>query len=97
MSDNPKSLKDVCINYVCNNIEKLFMVDQIGQTDSHRSEPEYKFINSNVYLPMEISELLLTKLSIQNKLNDEILSVFNHKNVYLRFVYFIFIFIFITI
>ncbi|XP_025424633.1 protein zyg-11 homolog B-like [Sipha flava] len=84
MYDNPKTLKDLCINYVCNNIEKVYMAEQISETDLQPSEPEYMFIDNNVYLPMEISEILLTNLSIRNKLNDEILSLFSHKNVYLR-------------
>lgn len=88
MYDNPKKLKDLCIKYVCNNIEKVYMAEQISETDLQPSEPEYMFIDSNVYLPMEISEILLTNLSIQNKLNDEVLSLFSHKNVYLRFVHY---------
>lgn len=87
MYDNPETLKDLCIDYVCNNIEKLYMAEQISETDLISSDPEYMFIDKNVYLPMEVSEILLTKLSIRNKLNDEILSLFSHKNVYLRFVF----------
>lgn len=83
---NPETLKDLCIDYVCNNIEQLYMVEQISETDFQPSEPEYTFIDRNVYLPMEVSEALLTKLSARNKLNDEIISLFSHKNVYLRFV-----------
>ncbi|XP_050440716.1 protein zyg-11 homolog B-like [Adelges cooleyi] len=84
MYDNPGTLRDLCIDYVCDNIEKLYMAEQISVTDSQPSELEYMFIDSNVYLPMEISEVLLTKLSERNKLNDETLSLFSHKNVYLR-------------
>lgn len=87
MYDNPGTLKDLCIDYVCDNIEKLYMAEQISETELQPSEPEFMFVDSNSYLPMELSEILLTKLSIRNKLNDEILSVFSHKNVYLRFVY----------
>jgi len=87
MYANPETLKDLCIDYVCDNIEKLYMAEQISETDLQPSEPEFKFIDSNVYLPMEVSEMLLTKLSVRNKLDDELLSLFNHKNVYLRFVY----------
>lgn len=86
MYDNPGTLKDLCIDYVCDNIEKLYMAEQISETDLQPSESEYMFIDNNAYLPMEVSEILLTKLSIRNKLNDEILSLFSHKNVYLRFV-----------
>jgi len=86
MYATPETLKDLCIDYVCDNIEKLYMAGERSETDLQPSEPEYKFIDSNVYLPMEVSEMLLTKLSVQNKLNDEILSLFSHKNVYLRFV-----------
>lgn len=86
MYDNPESLKDLCIDYVCNNIEKLFMAEQMSETNLQLSEPEYIFIDRNAYLPMEVSEILLTKLSVRNKLSDEILSLFSHKNVYLRFV-----------
>lgn len=85
---NPESLKDLCIDYVCDNIEKLYIEKQNITTDFPPSEPEYFFIDRNVYLPMEVSELLLTKLSVRNKLNDKILSLFSHKNVYLRFVYY---------
>jgi len=87
MYDNPETLKDLCIDYVCDNIEKLYMAEQISVTDLQPSEPEYMFTDRNVYLPMEVSEILLTKLSVRNKLNDEIISLFSHKNVYLRFVY----------
>lgn len=83
---SPGSLRNLCIDYVCNNIEKLYMVELINETDLQPSEPEFMFIDNDTYLPMEVSEMLLTKLSIRNKLNDEILSVFSHKNVYLRFV-----------
>lgn len=87
MYENPESLKDLCIDFVCNNIEKLYMAEQqISDTDTQTFEPEYMFVDHNTYLPMEVSEILLTKLSLRNKLNDEILSVFNNKNVYLRFV-----------
>lgn len=86
MYANPETLKDLCIEFVCDNIEKLYMAEQISETDLQPSEPEYLFFDSNIYLPMEVSEILLTKLSVRNKLNDEILSLFNHKNVYLRFV-----------
>lgn len=84
MYANPETLKDLCIDYVCDNIEQLYMSEQISETDLQASEPEYMFIERNVYLPMEVSEMLLTKLSLRNKLNDEILSLFSHKNVYLR-------------
>jgi len=87
MYANPETLKDLCIDYVCDNIEKLYMAEQISETDLQPSEPEYMFIDRNVYLPMEVSEVLLTKLSVRNKLNDEILSLFSNKNVYLRYVY----------
>lgn len=68
MCDNPKTLKELCIDFVCNNNECLL-------------------IKHNTYLSMELSEMLLTKLSINNKLDDEILSYFNKENVYLRFVF----------
>lgn len=88
MYDNPETLKDLCINYLCNNIEKIYIAEQTSKNDSQPSEPEYMFFDRNAYLPMEVSEILLTKLSVRNKLNDEILSLFSHKNVYLRFVYY---------
>ncbi|XP_015380158.1 PREDICTED: protein zyg-11 homolog B-like [Diuraphis noxia] len=84
MYATPETLKDLCIDYICDNIEKLYMAGEKSETDLQPSEPEYMFIDSNVYLPMEVSEMLLTKLSVRNKLNDEILSLFSHKNVYLR-------------
>lgn len=87
MFDNPKTLKDLCIEYVCDNIEQLYMTEQPSDSDLQLFEPEYTFTDRNAFLPMEVSEILLTKLSILNKLNDEILSLFSHKNVYLRFVY----------
>jgi len=86
MYDNPGSLKDLCIDYVCDNIEKLYFAEQMSEMDLLPSESEYMFIDRNTYLPMEVSEILLTKLSLRNKLNDEILSLFSNKNVYLRFV-----------
>lgn len=86
MFANPGTLKDLCIDYVCDNIEKLYTETQNGATDPQPSEPEYTFFDSNVYLPMDVSEILLTKLSVCNKLNDKLLSLFSHKNVYLRFV-----------
>lgn len=86
MYDNPGSLKDLCIDYVCNNIEKLYFAEQMREMDLLPSESEYMFIDRNTYLPMEVSEILLTTLSLRNKLNDEILSLFSNKNVYLRFV-----------
>lgn len=86
MYANPETLKDLCIDYVCDNIEKFYMAEQISEIDSQPSEPKYMFFDSNVYLPMEVSEVLLTKLSVRNKLNDELLSLFSYKNVYLRFV-----------
>lgn len=78
MYDNPETLKDLCIDYVCNNIEKHYI--------SKHDEPEPIFAEHNIYLPMEVSEVLLTRLSERNKLNDDTLSLFNHRNVYLRFV-----------
>lgn len=86
MYDNPGTLKDICIDYVCNNIEKLYMAEQISEPDSHSPELEYMFIDNDMFLPMEVSEVLLTKLSERNKLNDETLALFSHKNVYLRLV-----------
>lgn len=87
MNENPLTLKDLCINYVCNNIEQLYVADDTSDVHPWPEDPEYMFIDKNVYLPMEVSEVLLTKLSVRNKLNDEILSLFSHKNVYLRFVF----------
>lgn len=87
MYNNPETLKDLCIDYVCNNIEHLYVPEQTKYLDMQPSDSEYIFTDRNAYLPMEVSEVLLTKLSIRNKLNDEILSLFSHKNVYLRFVY----------
>lgn len=86
MFDNPKTLKDLCIDYVCDNIEQLY-TEQASDSDLQSFEPEYTFTDRNAFLPMEVSEVLLTKLSLLNKLNDEILSLFSHKNVYLRYVY----------
>lgn len=87
MFDNPKTLKDLCVDYVCDNIEQLYINEQTSDSDLQLFELEYSFTDRNAFLPMEVSEILLTKLSMLNKLNDEILSLFSHKNVYLRFVY----------
>lgn len=84
MCANPESLKDLCLNYLCHNIEKMYKAEETCENDS---ESECVFINKNVFLPKELSEELLTKLSVYDKLNDEILSLFSNKNVYLRFVF----------
>lgn len=65
---SPKTLKEFCIDCLCDNKECLH-------------------IQHNSFLSMEMSERLLTKLSVQNKLDDETLSYFNEKNVNLRFVF----------
>lgn len=82
MSDKLKTLKDLCIDYMCDNIKELYITKSKNNTDLQ----EYTFVYSDIYLPMEVAEKLLTTLSIRNKLNDEILSLFSHKNVYLRLV-----------
>lgn len=84
MFANPKLLKDLCLDYLCHNIEYIYKTELTRETDS---ESECVFINKNVYLAMELSEKLLTKLSENGKLNDEILSLFNRRNVYLRYVF----------
>lgn len=66
MNTNLKTLKELCIDYMCNNKKCLLFMH-------------------NRLLPMELSEMLLTELSIQNNLDDETLSFFNDKNVCLRY------------
>lgn len=85
MCDNPKTLKDLCIDCVCYNIEHFYKVKQnICTCLNGMPSREAEFINNNVYLPMELSEILMTKLSICNKLNDDVMSLFSNKNVYMR-------------
>lgn len=85
MYANPSSLRDLCMNFVCNNIEiMIYVTVQNNGTDSPVETVE--FINKNMYLPAELSETILTRLSSENKLNDRILSLFSDKNVCLRFV-----------
>lgn len=85
---NAMSLKDLCINYICRNIDQLYFARQSNEANFTSTEPEYMFIDRNAYLPMELSEILLAKLSSENRLNDEILTLFSHKNVHLRLVIF---------
>lgn len=83
MSANPESLKNLCLDYLCDNIEHVKSSMGIGVTD-----PLSKDVASNYhFLPSEVSELLLIKLSERLRLNDESMTLFSNENVYLRFVF----------
>lgn len=77
---NPESLKSLCLDYVSRNIDGYF-AKKNGEPGSVPG-----FVNGPAFLPEELSESLLTKINLSNKLDDKVLALFNDKNVRLRYV-----------
>lgn len=76
MYARPTSLKNMCVDFICANVETL--IDN-GQ---HKCSPlesgmDLLYSNQDIRLPKSISERLLTTLSKKNKLNDVTMGIFD--------------------
>lgn len=84
MHENSEILMNLCTDYVCKKIKELLGSTHINTTDTNLSVFGLMCNKESICLPKKISEDLLTKLSEQNKLNDETLALFNYRNDFLK-------------
>jgi hypothetical protein len=85
MYETPPSLKDVCLDFICGNLDSL--IEHRGTTLgilTKVTEAEMTYANKEMVLPGKISELLLTTLSMRNKLDDVTMGMFDHRHCKLR-------------
>uniref|UniRef100_A0A8D8YI04 Protein zyg-11 homolog B n=2 Tax=Cacopsylla melanoneura TaxID=428564 RepID=A0A8D8YI04_9HEMI len=85
MYEHPQSLKDVCIDFICDNVQALVQKDPSVEPVGKQNELVYS--NDNMFLPQTISEQLLTTLSAKNQLNDFTMGMFDHKHCTLSEIY----------
>lgn len=83
MYETPPSLKDVCVDFICANVETL--IDK----GPHECSPlesgmDLVYSNQDMFLPQTISEQLLTTLSKKKKLNDFTMGIFDPQHCKLR-------------
>lgn len=99
MYDSPSSLQEVCVDFICENLNVFCEVQTShvisdGITPSKQNTPPdkvttvegYVFKCKDVYFHPEISELLLKTLCVKGKLTDFVMSLFDVKTTSLRLV-----------
>lgn len=92
MYDSPITLKEICLEFICDNILKVFELyfetDSVTQIRSFESESivqrKLRFKDADLFLFNEISESLLLKFGEKHLLSDSTLSLFTEKNTRLR-------------
>jgi hypothetical protein len=104
MYDSPGSLQEVCVGYICENLESLCDIASSSLTTSGlEPSPEASsyeeqrqtsklssngvklvFKDSEIFLPSEIAEQLLTALSAKKKLSDCTMNLFDVSTTRLR-------------
>lgn len=87
MYDSPLSLQEVCVEYICKNLEAL--CEPTALQPNNDPQPAYiptqlMFKDTDAFFHSEISEQLLTSLSEKNKLNDVTMTLFDPKSTRLR-------------
>lgn len=91
MYDSPSSLVDQCLDTICNKLDQVFE----AYHDPHEGHSyeitlgtysvwKYRFKDSDMFLFPSLSERLLYKLGINNKLQDATLSLFTEKHTRLK-------------
>ncbi|XP_076170016.1 protein zyg-11 homolog B isoform X2 [Ptiloglossa arizonensis] len=107
MCESPRSLREICLDFICDNILSLCKVlgntreqspNSLGTTTCSRalatasrkalSRPATRlsFRHPDVFLPAEISELLLSNLCERKTLSDMTITLFDSKTTRLRHV-----------
>ncbi|XP_049783276.1 protein zyg-11 homolog B-like isoform X2 [Schistocerca cancellata] len=91
MYDSPSSLQDVCIDFICENLEDLCASPSSTKPPSSGTEATsgsecLTFADNDVYFHSELSEQLLCTLSERGKLSDSTISLFDSKTARLRHV-----------
>ena len=80
----PASLQESALNYICNNLETICKSVHIVKPSSNQCSPVLKFKDEQTFIPSEISEQLLAKLSEQRRLDDLVLSLFSSEATRLK-------------
>lgn len=76
MYENPANLQDVCIDYICDNIEAL-CEEQNEDTFSYFTDIKLTFKNKEIIFPTTLSDQLLYTLGNRKKLTDGTIFLFN--------------------
>lgn len=100
MFDNPISLKEICLDTICDNILSVFemyyetedrqLIDTSNSDEDNSPDrytilhKKFRFKDLDLFLFNEISEDLLYKLSEKNLLCDSTLNIFSEKNTRLK-------------
>lgn len=92
MYDSPLSLQEVCVEYICENLEALCETAYIKSDDPQNPfmYERLSFKDKDIFFHSEISEQLLTSLSEKHKLTDLTMTLFDPKKTRLRYVLFIY-------
>ena len=85
MYDSPLTLQEVCVEYICENLEALCEPATVKNDEPQGSTYErLSFKDEDVFFHSEISEQLLTSLSEKCKLTDKTMTLFDPKKTRLR-------------
>ncbi|KAK4877940.1 hypothetical protein RN001_010446 [Aquatica leii] len=91
MYDNPITLKEICLEIICDNLLNVFELYYESESVSdNQSDPytvlhkKFRFKDNELFLFNEISESLLLKLGEKNLLCDSTLNLFTETNTRLR-------------
>ncbi|KAB0791231.1 hypothetical protein PPYR_03031 [Photinus pyralis] len=92
MFDSPTTLREICLEFICDNILRVFelyyetnSVTPIRSVESEAIvQKKLRFKDSDLFLFNEISESLLSKFGERHLLSDSTLSLFAEKNTRLR-------------
>ncbi|XP_076622675.1 protein zyg-11 homolog B isoform X2 [Colletes latitarsis] len=99
MFESPRSLREVCIDFICDNILSLCKIlhdaeehssSSLGTTTCSRTSsdvllvPRLSFRQPDVFLPTEISEQLLSNFCKKETLSDLTMTLFDSKSTRLR-------------
>ncbi|XP_076650034.1 protein zyg-11 homolog B [Halictus rubicundus] len=90
MFESPRSLREVCIDFICDNILNLCVLCP-GSVEppsyyqqAKSSTTRISFKHPNIFIPAEISELLLSNLCEKKALSDLTITLFDSKSTRLR-------------
>ncbi|XP_017771130.1 PREDICTED: protein zyg-11 homolog B-like [Nicrophorus vespilloides] len=91
MYDNPVSLQELCLEYICEYYEDVFEVSSTQPTADHCFynqclvlEKRISFKDEDMYLFPELSEKLLTRFNEKNLVSDTTIHLFTGRNTKLR-------------
>jgi len=82
MYESPSSLQDVCLDYICDNIDALCEV----QTNLDDGQAVMSFRSDDIFFHSNLSDLLLDYLCSKNKLTDQTMTLFDAQVTSLRHV-----------